>query len=149
MQRLKFSALLVFSFVPGCHQREGSPFDIDFRAKRVSIDFASGTSATDAPGEWQNKALGNLLKLRTTENKDELERAIQYLASLNCGDPPGGTPIDIDTFYPMDLLPQMHRVFCGEFQLKNHNRICGSGPKARGKCVDVIYTDYDESEYFK
>ena len=137
---LAITALLV----AGCDEREGSPFDIKF--KRGFYEHP-GTADYD-PSHWQNLALGNLLKLRTPENKEELERAIQYLAKINCG---GGDrqPIDIDTFYPMHLLPQMYRVFCGEFQLKNHNTICGSGPKARGKCVDVIYTDYDESEYFK
>ena len=148
LQKLTCCALAI-TVIASCRQREGSPFDINFRPSASPTDFVTATSASESPRDWRNKALGNLLKLRTSINKEELERAIQYLASLNCGDPPGGTPIDIDTFYPMHLLPQMHRVFCGGFQLKNHNQICGSGPKARRKCVDVVYTDYDESDYFK
>ena len=133
---LAITALLV----AGCDEREGSPFDIKF--KRGFYEHP-GTADYD-PSHWQNLALGNLLKLRTPENKEELERTIQYLAKINCG---GGDrkPIDIDTFYPMHLLPQMYRVNCGRFVLKNDNRICGPGPKASGKCVDVIYTDESEN----
>ena len=127
--------------VAGCHEREGSPFDINFRPAGVAD--RPGTADYD-PRHWRNLALGNLLKIRKPENKEELERTIQYLAKINCG---GGDrkPIDIDTFYPMHLLPQMYRVNCGRFVLKNDNRICGPGPKASGKCVDVIYTDESEN----
>lgn len=135
------TVLMLLSF--SCEQRQ-SPFDITSHTK-VSIDPHSGTSTDDDPSDWANRALGNLLKLRTRENKDEFDRAIQYLAKRRCGNDFRGPAIDIDTFYPLHLLPQLKRVGCGEFTLKNRNIICGPGPKARGTCVDVIYSDYDEN----
>lgn len=116
-------------------RREPSP-EIDDGEKRSAVKLEDPKPGT---------ALLHLLTLRTSENKAELERAIQYFAKRNCGAPTDGPAIDIDTFYPLELISQAVRVRCGEFQLRNHNHICGAGPKARGSCVDVIYSDYDEN----
>jgi hypothetical protein len=117
-----------------------------FLAFTVSCNSRSRDSATreqmgiaepiPASAEYEVNALDGLLRLRTAENRAKLDPAIEYLSNVMCGRLDGVGAIDVESFYPMNRIEELHTARCGMFILRNYDFVCGQGPRDRGVCTD-------------